>query len=69
MKSAEPLSASTMPCFLSARRITWFCGREAADVVARLEPEPRAHRRVGRTAASPPCGSPARRRRLPSAVR
>jgi hypothetical protein len=25
MKSAEPLSASTIPCFFSARRITWFC--------------------------------------------
>src|SRR6476619_5237863 len=24
MKSDEPLSASTIPCFLSARRITWF---------------------------------------------
>ena len=24
MNSDEPLSASTIPCFLSARRITWF---------------------------------------------
>ena len=24
MNHAEPLSASTIPCFLSARRITWF---------------------------------------------
>jgi hypothetical protein len=26
MKNGEPLSARTMPCFLSALRITWFAG-------------------------------------------
>jgi hypothetical protein len=28
MNQAEPLSASTIPCFLSARRMTWFCGEK-----------------------------------------
>jgi hypothetical protein len=28
MKKDEPLSASTIPCFLSARRITWFCAEK-----------------------------------------
>jgi hypothetical protein len=25
MKKGEPLSVRTIPCFFSARRITWFC--------------------------------------------
>ena len=28
MKNGEPLSARTIPCFLSARRITWFCAEK-----------------------------------------
>ena len=42
----DPLSASTIPCFLSARRITWFCAEKPLMSKLGLEPEPGPHRRI-----------------------
>ena len=65
----RPVVGEHHPVLLERPQDDLVLGREAADVEARLQPEPRAHRRVGRRPRWPPCGWPARRRRWPCGER
>jgi hypothetical protein len=46
MNQELPLSASSIPYFLSARRITWTCGENVLMSEARLQAQACPHRRV-----------------------
>ena len=65
----RPVVGQNHPVLLQRAQDHLVLRREAADVEARLEPEPRAHGRIGGAAASRPCGSPATRTRWPCAAR